>query len=98
LRSYATHRSGAIKIENATGLTLEANEFTWIGGNGVRGGGGVYVGGGGVRIFVSWHRATRARVTNAHIDTLTPAKLIYLTARSHSSTDPPILIHYMQTL
>lgn len=33
--SYATHRSGAIKIENATALTISDNTFTWVGGNAV---------------------------------------------------------------
>ena len=32
---YSTHRSGAVKIENATGVQLIANDFEWIGGNAV---------------------------------------------------------------
>ena len=32
---YATHRSGAIKVENATGLTFVGNDFEHIGGNAV---------------------------------------------------------------
>ena len=32
---YTTHRSGAIKIENATGLGLKSNNFSWIGGNAI---------------------------------------------------------------
>jgi hypothetical protein len=32
---YATHRSGAIKVENGTGLAFVGNDFLWIGGNGV---------------------------------------------------------------
>ena len=32
---YATHRSAAIKVENATALTFAGNEFAWIGGNGI---------------------------------------------------------------
>jgi hypothetical protein len=32
---YTTHRSGAIKVENATGLVFESNNFSWIGGNAV---------------------------------------------------------------
>ena len=29
---YSTHRSGAVKLENATGVQLLANDFQWIGG------------------------------------------------------------------
>ena len=32
---YATTRSGAVKVENATGLKFVGNEFSYIGGNGV---------------------------------------------------------------
>ena len=32
---YATHRSGAVKVENATGLKFLSNSFSWIGGNAV---------------------------------------------------------------
>ena len=32
---YSTHRSGAVKIENATGLAFTGSNFSWIGGNGV---------------------------------------------------------------
>ena len=32
---YATHRSGAVKVENATGLKFLSNTFSWIGGNAV---------------------------------------------------------------
>ena len=32
---YATHRSAAVKIENATGVVLTGNVFRWIGGNAV---------------------------------------------------------------
>ena len=32
---YATHRSGAIKMENATGISILSNDFQWIGGNAV---------------------------------------------------------------
>jgi hypothetical protein len=32
---YATHRSGALKIENASGVQLIASDFSWIGGNAV---------------------------------------------------------------
>ena len=32
---YSTHRSGAVKVENATGLAFTGSNFSWIGGNGV---------------------------------------------------------------
>ena len=32
---YATHRSGAVKVENATGLSFVGNDFQWVGGNGI---------------------------------------------------------------
>lgn len=32
---YSTHRSGAMKVENASGLAFRGNNFSWIGGNGV---------------------------------------------------------------
>ena len=32
---YATHRSGAVKLENTTNVQLLSNDFTWVGGNGV---------------------------------------------------------------
>jgi hypothetical protein len=32
---YTTHRSGAIKVENATGLRVTGCNFSWIGGNAV---------------------------------------------------------------
>jgi len=32
---YATHRSGAVKIENATGIQLLGNSFAHVGGNAV---------------------------------------------------------------
>ena len=32
---YATHRSGAIKVENATKLSFVGNDFQWIGGNAI---------------------------------------------------------------
>ena len=32
---YATHRSAAVKVENATGLAFAGNSFNWIGGNAV---------------------------------------------------------------
>ena len=32
---YSTHRSGAVKIENATNVQVLSNDFSWIGGNAV---------------------------------------------------------------
>ena len=32
---YATHRAGAVKVENATGLAFTGNNFSWVGGNAV---------------------------------------------------------------
>ena len=32
---YATHRSGAVRVENATGLGFAGNSFSWIGGNAI---------------------------------------------------------------
>lgn len=32
---YATHRSAAIKLENASGVVLSGNNLQWVGGNGV---------------------------------------------------------------